>query len=351
MPRPPRPLPLLLASVLAALLLACDGTAPEAPAGPTSPTAPRTEAEAAILALTERLEADSTDVEALALRGRLYYESGVLDAAIDDLRRAIRLDSTEPDRWHLLADAQLDNLRSRDAINTMIYAASRFKERMPTLLKLAEFQYIVKRYDDALATLERAGRLNKNEPEVFFMLGQVLQEQDTSRAGQAKAIDAYERAAELNPDLVDAWLQLGLLHEARGNSIAERYLKTATAIQRDSALPYRMLADYYARQSKLAESVAAYDEAIARDPQYAEALYNSGLVLLDMDSVERAARQFETAVAVAPTYTDAHYYRGVASELRGQPARAREAYEQALRLAPDFQAARDALSRLPPPSQ
>lgn len=332
-----------------AIVSACN--AEPTPRSSSPAAAPQTQAEAAIQTLTARISADSADAEALALRGRLYYDNGVLDAAVDDLRRSIRLDSTYPERWHLLADAQLDNLRSRDAVNTMIYASTRFRERMPTLLKLAEFQFIVKRYDDALATLERAGRLDKNEPEVFFMLGEVLREQDTTRAGQAKAIDAYERAAELDPDLVDAWMQLGTLHEARGNSIAERYFRTATAVQRDSALPYRLLADYYARQSKLPESVAAYDEAIRRDPRYAEALYNSGLVLLDMDSVARAARQFDLAVEVAPTYTDAHYYRGVASELLGQPGRAREAYAQALRLAPDFDLARDALARLPPAPQ
>ena len=347
------PAPWLLAlSLCGGVALASCGGDDGAAVAKTAPATPTTagtsaEAQAAIAQLTERLAADSTDAEALALRGRIYYENGVLDAAIDDLRRSIRLDSTHWERWHLLADAQLDNLRSRDAINTMIYASTRFRERMPTLLKLAEFQYIVKRYDDALATLERAGRLDKNEAEVFFMLGEVLRERDTTRDGQARAIDAYERAAELDPDLVDAWMQLGVLHEARGNSIAERYLRTATTVQRDSALPYRMLADYYARQDRLAESVAAYDEAIRRDPRYADAFYNSGLVLLDMDSVDRALRQFETATEIAPTYADGHYYRGVALELQGRVQQARAAYEQALRLAPEFPAARDALQRLP----
>ena len=329
---------------------ACGGEADPPPPtdaeanGQSADGGPTAEAQAAIARLTARLSDEPEDAAAFAERGQIYYENQVLDRAISDLTQSIRFDSTRPEVWHLLADAQLDNLRSRDAINTMVYASARFSDRMATLLKLAEFQYIVKRYDDAMATLERAGRLDKNEAEVFFMLGQVLQERDTSDT--ASPIDAYERAAELNPDLLDAWLQLGTLHERRGNRIAERYLKTATTVARDNPLPYRMLADYYSRQNRLAEAVAAYDDAIRLDPQYAEALYNSGLVLLDMDSVGRAARQFDLAVQVAPSYVDAHYYRGVALELQGERQRARQAFQQALNLAPEFTAAREAIARL-----
>ncbi len=304
------------------------------------------EALAAIDKLTARLADDPEDAAALAERGRIFYDNEILDRAIVDLTQSIRFDSTKPEVWHLLADAQLDNLRSREAINTMIYASSRFPERMATLLKLAEYQLIVKRYDDALATLERAGRLDKNEAEVFFMLGEVLRESDTTET--ASPIKAYERAAELDPRLTDAWLQLGTLHERRGNKIAERYLVTATNVDRDNPLPYRMLADYYSRKGRLAEAVAAYDEAIRLEPQYAEALYNSGLVLLDMDSVPRALQQFDMAVQVSPTYVDARYYQGVALELQGFTERARQSYQQALNMAPEFAAAREALARLKP---
>ncbi len=307
------------------------------------------EAVAAIQRLTAQLSDNPEDAAALAERGRIFYDNEILDRAITDLRASIRFDSTKVEVWHLLADAQLENLRSRDAINTMIYASSRFSDRMATLLKLAEFQLIVKRYDDALATLERAGRLDKNEAEVFFMLGEVLRETDTTDT--ARPIDAYERAAELNPELTDAWLQLGTLHERRGNKIAERYLTTATNVDRDNPLPYRMLADYYSRKGRLAEAVTAYDDAIRLEPQYAEALYNSGLVLLDMDSIPRAQRQFDMAVEVEPMYVDARYYQGVALELQGLTERARQSYQQALNIAPEFVAAREALARLKPSKQ
>ena len=339
------PIVALLVTV-AVLLGACRGDG--AGAAEAENTEARTEtsaqAQAAIEALSAQLAETPEDASLYARRGQIYADNDVLDLAIADFESSIRYDSNVAEVWHALADAQLDNLRSREALATMIYAGSQFKDRVPTLLKLAEFQLILRRHDDAVATLERAGRADPTEGEVFFMLGQVLEDQDSTAT--AEPIQAYERAVELNPDLLDAWLRIAELYARRGNPIAERYYETATEIDRSNPLPARMLADYYAAQDRLADAVAAYDRAIALDPQYAEALYNSGLVLLDMDSVARAQRQFELATQVAPDYVEARYYLGVALELLGNGPGARRAYEEALRMAPGFKLAEDAIARL-----
>lgn len=296
----------------------------------------------AVAQLTKALVDDPDNAEIYAERGAIYLENGVYDRAIVDFKRSLERDSSKAPVWHLLADAQMDNLRSREALNTMIYASSRFKERIPTLLKLAEFQFIVHQHDDALATLDRAVKVDPNEGEVFFMIGEVLKE----KGDTARAINSYQRATELNSDILDAWLALGMLFETRGNSIAERYFKTATAIDRKAAIPYRMLADYYSRQNRLKEAIAQYDEAISRDPQYEEAFYNSGLVYLDMDSLSKAKEQFDRAVKVKPTYVEARFYQGVALELQGDVQGARQAYQQALNMAPSFTNAQQAIERL-----
>lgn len=296
----------------------------------------------AVLDLTAAIDADPNNSTLYAQRGEVYYENRIYDRAAADLTKSIQLDSSRFEVWHMLADAQLDGLRSREALNTMIFAASRFPDRMGTLLKLSEFQFIVQRYDDALATLDRAAKLDINEGEVFFMIGQVYAEKgDTIRA-----INAYQRATELNPKILDAWLSLGILHEARGNKVAERYFNTAVAIDRENAVPYRMRADYFARQDRLNEAVVGYDEAIQRDPKLADAFYNSGLVLLDMDSIDRAAAQFERATAIRPAYVEAHYYRGVTAELQGKFEDARKFYQQALNMSPSFLEAQQAIDRL-----
>lgn len=321
-------------------LVACGGDNESTQA--TTEAEPKTQEQIAVSQLTEALAQDPDNAELYAERGAIYLENGVYDRAIIDFKRSIERDSSRVAVWHLLADAQMDNLRSREALNTMIFASSRFKERVPTLLKLAELQFIVQKHDDALATLDRAVRVDPNEGEIFFMIGEVMSEiGDTVRA-----INSYQRATELNPDILDAWLALGMLFEARGNNIAERYFKTATAIDRKAAIPYRMLADYYSRQNRLPEAIEQYDEAIVRDPQFDEAFYNSGLVYLDMDSLTKAKQQFDRAVEVRPGYIEARFYQGVALELQGNIQGARNAYQQALNMAPSFTNAQQALERL-----
>ena len=345
-PRPSTtPLPLLTVLVLACaalLVSACgddEGRTDDSTAVAKTAESP---AEARLRELNEALDNQPGDADLLRERGELYLDNEVYDLAIADLQASLRADSARWETWHRLADAQLDGARSRDALNTMIFAGSRFRDRVGTLLKLAEFQYILQRYDDALATLDRAAQLDANEAEVFFMIGQVLREQ----ADTARAINAYQRATELDAELLDAWLALGLLHEGLGNAIAERYFTTATNVARERAQPYRMRADYYVRQGRLAEALAGYDEAIARDPRLAEAFFNSALVLLDLDSVGRAREQLDRALAVRPMYPEALYFRGQALELQGDLDGARASYQQARNLAPSYDEPAAALGRL-----
>ena len=280
--------------------------------------------------------AEPQNAELYAQRGAYYIDNDLLDRAVEDLTRSVQLDSSRVEVWHLLADAQFDNLRSRDAINTMIYASSRFPERVPTLLKLAEMQLIVQRYDDAVATLDRAVAVDPGEGEVFFLLAEVLREQG---GHDDEAINAYQRATELNPDIVDAWLGLGGMFEQRDEPIAERYFRTASEVDREDPQSLLLYADYLRRQGRLEEALQRYDAAVARDPQRVESIYASGFVALELERLNAAAERFNTAIQVEPTYAEAHHALGVVRRLQGDLNGARQAMQRALELSPDYQAA------------
>jgi tetratricopeptide (TPR) repeat protein len=85
---------------------------------------------------------------------------------------------------------------------------------------------------------------------------------------------AYQRALELDPDLADAYVNLGrMAHEASDPTTAAR----------------------------------CYHEALARNEIDPVTHYNLALALEDLERTEEAAAHYRRAVALNPTFADAHY--------------------------------------------
>ncbi len=329
-----------LCFLLLVLLAACGPSDPPAADEAVPPSA--LSGNPAIDALTAKILEEPLEADLYAQRGALWYENEGYDQAIDDLRKAISLDSSQAMYQHLLADVFLDYFQSRKALETMERAARQFPEQIPTLLKLSEFQLILKQYEASLRTIDRILRVDPNEPEAYFMMGMNFKETGDT----ARAINSFQEAVELDPRLIDGWIFLGQLQAAVGNAIAERYFDTALELRPEYIPAIHAKADYLREQDRLPEAISTYARITPIDPQYADAYFNSGLLYMELDSVEAAYRQFDMCLQVEPTHVRAYFFRGLAAEMMDRQASARADYEQALRLAPDYEEARSALRQL-----
>jgi tetratricopeptide (TPR) repeat protein len=103
------------------------------------------------------------------------------------------------------------------------------------------------------------------------------------------ARDAYRRALELDPNLVEAHVNLGRLLHASGNA-------------REGALHYQ--------------------RAIELEPASTTALFNLGVALTDLEMPEEAILAYRTALAADPACADAHYNLANLYETRGEGAAA-----------------------------
>ncbi len=275
-------------------------------------------------------------------RGERYYENGNFDEAILDLQSALRLDSVNVEYLHLLADVYLDYFRSREALKTMEKVVSLYPERIPSLLKLSEFQLILKQYEASQNTISRVLKLDPLNADGFFMIGMNLKETGDTLG----ALDAFQSAVENDPELIDAWINLGQLYGARKDPVAIRYFDSALRVDPRSVQALHAKAFYLQEQNKLPEALNLFKKMASVDPQNADAHYNSGLLYLDMDSIPQAYQAFSLAIQTDPVHIRAYFYRGIAAEMQGKKEQARADYEQALRLAPDYQDARTALDAL-----
>jgi tetratricopeptide (TPR) repeat protein len=278
-------------------------------------------------------------------RANAYYEAESYDEAIRDMKTAIGLDSTNIDYLHLLGDVYLDYFKSKEALDIMYRAAELYPRRIPTLLKLSEFQLILKRNRQSMKTIDNILKIDPQNPEAFFMLGMNLKETGDT----VKAINAFQTAVENNPDLIDGWLMLGNLYDRLDNPLATRFFENALRVDSTNMEAWLGKATHLHRRGDLDEALEVYKEIIRKNPQFADAYYNIGLVYLEQEALDKAYQNFNIATEIAPTYAQAYYYKGLIREARGDKQAARENYKQALNIDPAYQYAREALNRVGDP--
>ena len=106
----------------------------------------------------------------------------------------------------------------------------------------------------------------------------------------------------------------------------------------------RMSTAYRAGQH--ADALGLAREAIRRAPRRADVLGFAGMVALDEDQAEEAARHYRAALALRPDWAEAAHALGSALERMGDRDAAAAAYRKAAALAPDYAPACAALGNL-----
>jgi tetratricopeptide (TPR) repeat protein len=86
------------------------------------------------------------------------------------------------------------------------------------------------------------------------------------------------------------------------------------------------------------DALASYEQAIALNPNHAEAHNNRGVTLQEMKRYEEALLSYDRAIALNPAYTDAYYNRGTLLVSKGDMAGAEGMFHKAFDLKPDFPA-------------
>jgi tetratricopeptide (TPR) repeat protein len=101
-----------------------------------------------------------------------------------------------------------------------------------------------------------------------------------------------------------------------------------------SAFVQMNLADALSRKGQSDQAMIHYEQAIKLQPNYADAYYNRGNVLLTKGHIAEAIADLETALQIQPDDADAHTCLGNALLRQGAVSQAIAQYEKAVILAP-----------------
>ncbi|MGK0363240.1 MAG: tetratricopeptide (TPR) repeat protein [Saprospiraceae bacterium] len=278
-----------------------------------------------------------------AERGQALWDVQGYDEAIKDMERAVELSTDTPEYYHTLANFYMDYFRSRKALKTMETAGLKFPVRIPTLLKLTEFYLILKDYGAANRTLDRIQKVSPLNAEMFYMRGAVAEDQGDVEVAES----AYRFATENDPDMIDAYLKLGDLTALKAPKTALQYYNNAIRIDPKNTDALTMKAFHLSNiMNNLEEAQVIYRDLLKIDSKNKTAYHNSGLLYLDMDSLDRAFMRFTEAIKASPTAVESIYYRGVTSELKGDVSAAKDDYEQVTKMNPGFTVGKEALARV-----
>jgi tetratricopeptide (TPR) repeat protein len=112
-------------------------------------------------------------------------------------------------------------------------------------------------------------------------------------------------ALEYNPRFTEAWVNLGLIEEQRGNfELARRDFVRARDLNPDLPAPHHALGLLADREGYAAEAEKHYRAALKVDPGFAPARINLGRKLFERGALEEAREHFLRLTQVAPEFPE-----------------------------------------------
>lgn len=294
-------------------------------------------------AINEVLIKDPDNDSLYNQRARIYIGFKLFDEAMGDVKRALRIDSSKAKYYVTMADVFFATNKTRLSKETLEDAVKRFPDNTEALLKLAELYFLVRQYENAITNINKALKIDENIANAYFLKGSVFKEMgDTS-----KAISSMQTAIEQDNKFFDAYLDIGILYASRKNPLAMEYYNNALRLKPGNENVVFAKARLLQDMDKTDESIALYNEILAKNKNNTDVLYNLGAISLDKKkNPNQAIDYFSKAIAVDPKYTDAYFARGASFEVLKDFNNARADYKMCLQITPNYEPAISALNNL-----
>lgn len=188
-------------------------------------------------------------------------------------------------------------------------------------------------FEKAIATLNDANAMDSTRDLIWARLA------DAYRQSAAKQTDPDEKKKRYESAVTDYQKAIDL---RKGS---EQAAKDPAKTNKDLAGYYNNLAEAQAKDGKLDDAVASYNQAAQLSPEGAATYYfNQGAVLTNAGKVDEAVAAFEKVIAADPNKALAYYYKGInligketvgADKKPVEPPGTAEAFQKYLELDPN----------------
>ena len=189
-------------------------------------------------------------------------------------------------------------------------------------------------FGDAEAIYRHILNTDPDQADALHLLA--LIHKGAGRHAEARAL--FERVLRLRPEMSDARLNFASFLKGRGETDrAAVQLRDAVAFDPAVALAWQTLGSIAMEGGSggYARALALLDRAVAIDPDHAEAHFQRGIVLRQMERLDEAILSQQRAIATGMDGPGAHMALGNSLLGKGDEAGATAALQAALAIAPD----------------
>ena len=265
------------------------------------------------------------DIWTLVTLGHLYIANAGYTKAIETFNTAILI---HPDNLHSEDEYLNQLIRDRqpeEALERLDDLLAERGERADLIMKRADILSMLGATEDSISQYQEALRIWPDFLEATIKLGtQYLQMNCEHPAAQQ-----FNRAVEINDQIVDAYIGLAIAQKLAGNtSDALVTLSLASAIDANSSLllaetatlHFRMglgenpvsysgddltKADLYNGSELIMAAISAHQQQVTGHPQNPDLHYRLGVLLMSIGKMSDGLKAFQRALEMNPTYSRA----------------------------------------------
>ncbi len=278
------------------------------------------------------LEIDPRWVRALTGRSRQRRIAGDTAGAEADLDAAIEIDPDDPTPWHMRGRLKVITGRLVEAREDYHHAARLAPRFSPSWVALGVTYQRLGDGASALAALNRAVRVEPNDPVALSNRGMVLRE---FFGDHESARDDLARAVELEPEQSRFWINHGLvLIDLSELHAAIESFDHAIELDAGIAQAWEGRAVARANAGDVVGATADLDRALELDPALPGAWVARGTIARVRGDLDRALEDLRRGIELRPDDHGAWAHLGILHRRRGELEAALRAFSNARRLVP-----------------
>lgn len=276
-------------------------------------------------------------------RAMIYLASKQIEVAINDCKRAIKIDSQNVKNHLALADVYFAANKTKQSKDKLEEITRKFPNNTEAYLKLGELYYLVKQYDKALENINNALKIDATLAKSYYLKGNVYKEiGDTN-----KAISSLQTAVEQDPKMIDAFIDLGVIYAAKNNTLALQYYNNALKIDPKNAIALYDKGFFFQQQGMVDSAIAVYQHILELYPNSPQVLYNIGAIYFAFKkNYDKSLEYFSKAIEKKPDYAEAYFARAMVKKELKKRTDAIADLKECLKYKTNFELAIDELNQL-----